>query len=338
MTAGRVVFIGAVHEAMNALAAVAHHPEVELSGVVTLSPELAANTSGVADIAGAARDLGLSPLLVEDVNAPSVVEHIQNLAPDLLVVVGWTRLIGVTLLQVPTMGCVGFHASLLPKNRGRAPVNWAIIRGESSTGNTMMLLDAGVDSGLIVDQRRVDITPDDTCQSVYERIATAGADMLRDNLGPLLRGEASLVRQDESSANMLPKRVPDMGVTDWTRSAQEIHDWVRGQTLPYPGAFTHFGGRRLMLWSSSLPAAPARGTLDGEAGEVIGLSDEGFHVQTGEGRILISSVSWAGQAPAPAVDWARAAHLRRGDRFDLPPEDHVLWSLGAGPRPVEMLP
>lgn len=339
MHAGRVVFIGAVHEAMDALAAVADHPEADMVGVVTLNDEVAAATSGFVDIAGAAEALGAQVLRVGDVNAPEVVEHIRGWAPDLLVVVGWTRLIGEELLAVPTHGCVGFHASLLPANRGRAPVNWAIIRGEKSTGNTMMLLDAGVDSGLIVDQRVVAIGPDDTCGTVYTEVAAAGADMLRDNLGPLLRGQASLQRQDESQVNMLPKRVPDMGVTDWSRTSQELHDWFRGQTHPYPGAFTHLAGRRLMVWSSAGPSARREGVPGGHApGEVEELADDGFLVRTGDGHLRITSVSWAGNEPVPAHEWAQSHRLREGDRFDPPPVDHVLWSLGKGPRPTEMLP
>src|SRR5699024_4620373 len=162
--------------------------------------------------ASRAAEHGVPVVLVDDVNSPESVSAIRELAPDLVAVVGWTRLIGDELLDLPSRGCVGFHASLLPHNRGRAPVNWAILRGEHETGNTMMLLDAGVDTGNIVDQRRTPIHPEDTCATVYERVAELGAAMLTGNMGPLLRGEVTPLRQDESKASLLPKRVPMMGV------------------------------------------------------------------------------------------------------------------------------
>ena len=133
-----------------------------------------------------------------------------------MVVTGWTRLLSAELLGVPAHGVVGFHASLLPRYRGRAPVNWAILRGEAGTGNTMMYLDACTDTGDIIDQQAVPIAPDDTCATVYAKVGEAGAAMLGRHLRALLDGTAPRRAQGPADGPPLPKRTPGMGITDWT--------------------------------------------------------------------------------------------------------------------------
>lgn len=334
MVVGRIVLIGAVHESLAAFHAVREHPSAELACVVTLTPELAHRTSGSVDLGGTAAAAGVDVMYVEDVNQPEVVVAIRDLSPDLIVVVGWTRLIGDELLAVPKRGCVGFHASLLPKHRGRAPVNWAILMGESETGNTMMLLDRGVDTGLILDQRSTTIGPDDTCASVYERVAVLGADMLRDNLVAVLDGTAQPREQDHASADVLPKRTPEMGVTDWSRSAQQVHDWIRALTIPYPGAFSHLSGRRVMLWASKRPAVDRPVEPGVAPGTIVETGPEGFWVATGSGTLLVTRAGDPGAPSSPAGEWSNLYGVSAGHRFEQPSPELVAWSLGRGPRPA----
>ena len=334
MTNGRVLLIGAVHESLAALNALAAHPQVDLVRVLTLTPELAAKTSGAIDLGGAAAALVVDVMYVEDVNKPEVVAEIRACDPDLIAVVGWTRLIHDELLALPRRGCVGFHASLLPRNRGRAPVNWAIIRGETQTGNTLMVLDQGADTGRIVDQRATPIDPDDTCGSVYERVAALGADMLTDNICALLDGTAPLLEQDDALANVLPKRTPDMGVTDWTRSAREIHDWIRALTDPYPGAFTHLEGRRVMLWASEHPKDDDPDATGLEDGTVLGVDPRGLRVVVGGGTLLLTRVGDPAEPPESAHHWCLRSGVVAGTQFEIPARDVVAWSLGQGPRPT----
>ncbi len=205
-----MLFVGAVHEARPALEAVLHH-DCQVVGLVTLEPGRAATTAGFVDLATAARQAGVPVLETGNLNHPGEVARVRDLKPDLIVVVGWTRLLGEELLALPRRGCVGFHASMLPHNRGRAPVNWAIIRGEKETGNTMMYLAGGADTGDIIDQQRVAIDDEDTCATVYDKVGEAGAAMLRRHLDGLLAGTAPRRCQDDSQANLLPKRTPDHG-------------------------------------------------------------------------------------------------------------------------------
>lgn len=327
----RVVLIGAVHEAMAAFHALVDHEYGELVAVVTLTETAGTSTAGFVDLAELAAPRGVPVIRVKNVNDAEAVAQIRRLDPALIAVVGWTRLIGEELLAVPTMGCVGFHASLLPRNRGRAPVNWSMLRGESTTGNTFMLLNAGVDTGQILDQRSTPIYLDDTCATVYERISGLGADMLTQLLQPLLQGEVRPSPQDESTATVLPARTPEMGVTDWQRSPVDVHNWIRAQTTPYPGAFTHYLSRRIWLWATEPPMmAPATA----EPGTILAIEGEAIRVSAGGGSILITSMGSSPSQRLSASEWVADVGAKRGDRFEIPSRDLVAWSLGLGPRPT----
>ena len=160
---GRILFVGAVHEAEPALRSVLN-AAAEVVGVYTFSEKVASRTAGFVDLEPLAREAGVPVFRTANLNSPKGIQRVRELAPDLVVAVGWTRLLGDELLAIPPRGCVGFHASLLPRHRGRAPVNWAILRGERETGNTMMFLAPGADTGDIIDQRPVTIDPDDQLQ------------------------------------------------------------------------------------------------------------------------------------------------------------------------------
>ena len=210
---GRVIFVGAVHEAVPALG-VLLDGDAEVAEVVTLPAERGRSAPPASsDLEPLARAHGIPVRRCADINSPQSVQHTRDLRPDLMVVTGWSRLLSAELLSVPPRGVIGFHASLLPRCRGRAPVNWAILRGETVTGNTMMMLNAGTDTGDIVDQLTVTITLDDTCATVYAKIGEAGADMLRRHLPALLDGTAPRRPQGEGGGPPLPKRTPGMGVT-----------------------------------------------------------------------------------------------------------------------------
>lgn len=330
MTGGRVIFVGAVHEAVPALGALLGSG-ADIAEVVTLPAERSASTSGFVDLEPLAAARGIAVRRCADINSADSVRHVRELRPDLIVVTGWTRLLSAELLGVPPRGVIGFHASLLPRYRGRAPVNWAILRGETVTGNTMMYLDAGTDTGDIVDQQIVPITPGDTCASVYARVGEAGADMLGRHLPALLDGTAPRRPQGPADGPPLPKRIPEMGITDWNRPARAVHDWIRALTRPYPGAFTFIAGRKLMLWASAVDGACA----GQPAGKVLGYDEDGVRVATADGVLVLASVSDAGDAPEAAYAWASRNSVRPGDQFEPVPPATAAWALGLAPRPAE---
>ncbi|MGH9044818.1 MAG: methionyl-tRNA formyltransferase [Acidimicrobiales bacterium] len=326
---GRIVFIGAVHEAEAALAALLESP-IEVVEVITVPED--SQPSGRVDLASLASAHKASLRRCADLNAPETLDHLRSLAPDLMVVVGWNRLLGPEVLSIPLRGCVGFHASLLPQNRGRAPVNWSIIRGETKTGNTMMYLDAGTDTGDIIDQLEVSIAQIDTCYTVYQKVAQAGATMLIGHLPGLMDGSAPRRRQASEPGEILLKRTPSMGITDWNRPATSVHNWVRGLTAPYPGAFSFLGGERLMLWESRDPCDEP---VSGAPGEILAIDDLGIVVAANPGSVRITVVSETGAAPQGAAAWASSGAKLQGLRFD--PVDPITsrWALGLGPAPLK---
>lgn len=331
-TSGRLVFVGAVHEAEPALRAVLDSA-ADVAAVVTSPVGTGTRLSGRVDLAPLALARGIPVLRTDDVNAPDLVKVIAATTPDLLVVIGWSRLVRPELLRVPRHGCVGCHASLLPRHRGRAPVNWAMIRGEPVVGNTMMLLSPDADTGDIVAQRTIDVEPDDTCATVYEKVGEAGADMLREHLPALLAGTSPRRRQRRGEGDLLPKRTPEMGVTDWTRPARALHDWVRAQTLPYPGAFTTIAGRKVMLWRSRVPVDDDAARC-ASPGRVLGMGPDGVHVGTGSGPLVVAEMSWDGEPPEPAESWCERVGIGPGATFDAVDPTIARWALGLGPRPV----
>ncbi len=187
---------------------------------------------------------------------------------DLLVVLGWSEILPGRLLRLPALGTVGAHASLLPHNRGSAPVNWAIIRGETRGGNTLMWLNDRVDEGQIADQLAFDITPYDTCKTVYDKVAETNREMLLRLVGRLEAGERPcMALENRTDEPLLPRRRLSDGEISWQRPAKEVYDFVRALTRPYPGAFSGLNGRRYLVWAASLlPDMPGLG----EPGAILG--------------------------------------------------------------------
>jgi methionyl-tRNA formyltransferase len=196
-----------------------------------------------------------------------------------------------------------------------------------------MMLDPGTDTGDIVDQQTVPITPDDTCATVYAKVGEAGAEMLRRQLPALLAGTAPRRPQGSADGPPLPKRTPGMGITDWNRPARAVHDWIRALTWPYPGAFTFLGERKVMLWAATPDTAAPQGAAPGD---VLGCDEGGVRVATADGTILLTSVSDAGDPPGPAAAWAARGSLRPGVRFEPVPPETAAWALGLGPKPAEL--
>ena len=257
-------------------------------GLVTLTPEAAAKVSGAVDLTSCAREAGVPVHLATNVNEPSCVAWIKTLRPDLLLVIGWTQLVRRELLSVPRVG-LGFHASLLPRYRGRAPINWALIHGEVETGNTMIVLEAGADEGDIVAQRAIPIEDADDCATLYEKVAATEVDMLREILPLAAEGRMPRRKQDPSQATVMPKRRPEDGGIDWGKTSRQLFNWVRALTHPYPGAFTSLDSTRVFVWKVAPEAAgPERA---GEIPGTVRVPGDGIpRVVTGDGWLRLTSV------------------------------------------------
>jgi len=198
----------------------------------------------VADVAAAH---GLAFIAPADPNAPDVVARIRALHPDFLFSFYFRRMLAPPLLEIPSRGALNMHGSLLPKYRGRAPVNWAVLQGEAETGATLHYMAEKPDAGDIVAQTAVTILPDETAREVFDKVTAAAAATLDRVLPALLAGSAPRTPQDLSQGSYFGGRRPEDGRIDWSRTSRQIHNLVRAVAPPFPGAFTSLGDRALRI-------------------------------------------------------------------------------------------
>lgn len=223
-------------------------------------------------------------LETEDINAPEVAGAIREAGGKLLLVTGWSQLLKKPLLELCERGAVGMHPTRLPEGRGRAPIPWTLIKGLAKSAVTLFHLTEGVDDGDIVGQIEFEVSREDDAASLYEKICDVYVQLVREHVPGLLAGSAPRAPQEHSQATYWPRRRPEDGLIDWSKSAREIYNWVRGLTHPYPGAFTSLEGERVHIWRArSQESGDGPG---GRPGEVVGSNAQGALVACGDGALL----------------------------------------------------
>lgn len=240
-------------------------------------------------VAALARGRGIPAYAPERVNTPEWIARIGALAPDLILSFYYRRLLGPEILQRARLGAYNMHGSLLPKYRGRAPVNWAVLHGERETGATLHFMVQRPDAGDIVDQQAVPIGPEDPARDVAARVATAARAVLERSLDRLLAGRPPRRPQDEAQATYCGRRTPADGRIDWQRDARSIFNLVRAVTHPYPGAFTEVDGKRLFIWWAR-PVADVAGRPGGI------VRARPLRVAAGKGGLEVIEWQWQGDA------------------------------------------
>ena len=237
----------------------------------------------------------------------TVAALLRELAPDCLVVVAYGRILPQEILDVPPRGCVNIHGSLLPRYRGAAPIQWSVIRGETVTGVTSMFMDAGMDTGDIIDTLTTPIGENETAGELFERLAPLGARLLSTTLAAIADGTVTRRPQNDAEATMAPMLEKAMGRLDLTRPARELHNQVRGMN-PWPGAFCTAGGKTLKIHETRVAAGSgAPGTL---------LCADPVTVACGEGALQLVTVQPEGKARMAAEAWLRGARLPQGARLE----------------------
>ncbi len=244
----------------------------------------------------------------EDPNEPAFVAAMSRLAPDFLFSCYYRHMLKAPLLALPRLGALNLHGSLLPRYRGRVPVNWVLVHGEAETGVTLHYMEEKADRGDIVAQERVPIAPEDTALTLFAKITAAAAKLLRRTYPELRAGTAPRIPQDHSRASYFGGRRPEDGLIDWQRPAAEIYNLVRAVTHPYPGAFTTLAGRRLFIWwGRPLPEFAAAGHAPGEITRA--LPGQGLVVATGQGGFLVERAQFEGEPEFLGPVWALFTHL-----------------------------
>jgi methionyl-tRNA formyltransferase len=245
------------------------------------------------------------PWRTTDINAPENIALLREIAPAFILSFYYRNMIGQEVLDIPRNGALNLHGSLLPRYRGRVPVNWAVINGESETGATLHYMVEKPDAGDIVDQEKVPILFTDTALDLFNKVTDAAVRVI-DRSWPLLAaGKAPRIPMDLAAGSYFGGRKPADGLIDWTKGAVRIYNLVRGVTHPYPGAFTYLDGRKVTIWQ----ARPKEGT--GEPGRVVSVNP--LLVGTGEGLLELLSLQLEGEEEVPASSFA--TRLNPGQMF-----------------------
>ena len=289
-------------------------------GLLVTQPDRPAGRGQVVQtgpLARFAKDRDIPILQPEDINTPANVRRIREARPDLLLVIAFGQKIGPELLRMPRHGAVNLHASLLPKYRGAAPINWALINGDPETGLSVIRMTDRIDAGDILGQRATVIQPDETAGDLMERLAKLGARLVTEVVREIPLDEAEPRRQNESQVSQAPRLKKLDGRIDWARAASEVHNHIRGVT-PWPGAFTGLaakaGGEPLRLVITRT-TVPVDASAAGEPGTILQAGAAGLDVATARGVVRILELTPAGKRPMTAAAFVNGCRIEPGARF-----------------------
>ena len=305
----RIVFMGTPDFSVGTLEAIlaAGH---QVAAVVTQpdKPKGRGKALQATPVKEAALAHGLTVYQPRKVREDSFLEELKKINPDVIVVVAFGQIIPRTILELPKFGCINVHASLLPKYRGAAPIQWAVIDGEEVSGVTIMRMDAGLDTGAMLSKVEVPLAEDETGGSLFDKLSEAGARQLVQTLDRLEDGTVQPEKQPEESPTGYARMITKAdGLIDWMKDAKSIERLIRGLN-PWPSAFTRLEGKNLKIWKAAVQEQDS-----GLApGTVISAGREGLSVQTGQGRLNILELQLEGKKRMEADAFLRGCTLETG--------------------------
>jgi methionyl-tRNA formyltransferase len=310
----RIVFCGTPHFAVPTFIHLLAQPDIEIAAVITQPdrPRGRGHQVSTSPMKEAAIAANVSVHQPEKIRSPDAQDLLKQLAPDCIVIIAYGQIIPARLLDIPKLGWINLHASLLPKYRGAAPINWAIANGETQTGVTTMRIDAGMDTGNILLQQEIDIALEETAPELAKSMAEAGAPLMLDTLRGLAEGKLTARAQNNEAASHAPLLKKEDGHIDWSRPAQEIYNRMRG-FAPWPGAYTSFRGQTCQLWAEPFSLR----TLTGSAPGTIFREDTQILIACGHATLLrLISVKVEGRKQISALEFANGARLTERERFE----------------------
>ena len=312
MTPLRLIFCGTPQFAVPSLKFLLQQPAFQILAVYTQPdrPRGRGNEISNSAVKEVALSAGLKVQQPTKIRAPEVEDELRAMEPDAIVIIAYGQIIPARLLSIPKFGWINLHASLLPKYRGAAPINWAIVNGENKTGNTTMRIDAGMDTGEILLQQELEIGKDETTPELASRLAERGAPLITETLRGIVSGSLVGRAQDNGQATLAPILKREDGLIDWALSAEQIYDRMRGFT-PWPGAYTKFRSQ-----SCHLRGTPVSNKLDDAlAGTIMSVGGK-LRVVCGQGSLLeLSTVKLEGRKQISAAEFVNGTRLQAGERF-----------------------
>ena len=312
----RIVFCGTPEFAVPTLKRLLAEPDFAIEAVVTQPdrPRGRGQRVSSSPVKDLALDAGLYVYQPEKIKSDSACEFFKRLAPDAVVIIAYGQIIPARLIEIPRLGWINLHASLLPKYRGAAPVNWAILNGETHTGLTTMQIDAGLDTGPILLQQALEIRRDETAPQLAQRLAEAGAPLVVATLRQLDRGEITPTPQDHAQATLAPLLKKEDGRITWSLPAQQIYNRIRALE-PWPGAFTTFRGKLCQVWGRPAAAPESTAAVGQPPGTLVAEKGE-LYVACGDMTWLqLEAVQLEGRKRVPAGDFTQGARLKPSEQF-----------------------
>lgn len=286
----------------------------EITAVVTQPDKPKGRSGQLVDspVKVCAMENGIPVLQPVKIKAQESVEALKQYEADVFVVAAFGQILSKEILQMPRLGCVNIHASLLPKYRGAAPIQWAIIDGEKETGVTLQQMDEGIDTGDILAQQTVAITEDDTGESLFEKLCEAGAALLVDTLPKLAAGQITPVKQNGEAATYAKMLTKELGNIDFNRPAGEIALLVRGLN-PWPSAYTYYENKMMKIWKASA-VEEADGAAAGaySPGEIAAVHKDSIDVACASGFLRICEIQPAGKKRMSVRDFMLGHHFKAG--------------------------
>ncbi len=309
----RVVFMGTPEFAVPSLQALLEAGH-DVCAVVTQPDRPAGRGQSLrySPVKQAALDNALPVLQPKRVSADEFMAKLRELKPEVVVVVAFGQKIPREILELPQFGCINVHGSLLPRYRGASPIHWAIIDGNHETGVTTMLLNEGWDTGDMLLQETVSISSEDTAGTLHDKLSTVGAELLVKTLAGLQAGSIRPRPQDDSQANYVRMLKKEDGLIDWSQSAQQLVNFVRGMQ-PWPVAYSYLGDRLVKVWW--LEPAQSLGEQQSQPGTVMIADGNQMVVSVGDGAVRLVSVQPESGKKMPAGDFVNGYRVKPGDRF-----------------------
>lgn len=272
-----------------------------------------ANVSDQTDLDMFAEQANIPLHRVDSINTDNVKSQIRKYAPELLFVIGWSRLVDSEVLNIPSVTAVGMHPAPLPRGRGRAPIAWSLIKGIDTTALSFFHLVEEADAGDLIGQKDIPIDRTDDAASLYQKVVAAGQELIREYYPQFEAGTVPREPQKNANATWWPKREPHHGLIDWTKSAAEVYNWIRGQTKPYPGAFSYLRDRKVTIWSANPPDDSTAFVTPGE----IAYTDTGaVGVGTWEGTLDLTELQVGDDESISADNLISEYDFEIGDRFE----------------------
>lgn len=260
-----------------------------------------------------ALERGIPVLQPERLRRPEAVDEVAALKPDLIVTAAYGQILPKAVLELPKFGCINVHGSLLPRYRGGAPIQYALLNGDAETGVTIMYMAEGLDTGDMISRVAVPITDEDTAGTLFDKLSREGAELLRRTLPELIAGTIQAVPQNDAEATYSPTLKREDERLDWSKPARELFNRIRGLN-PWPVAYTEHNGEVLKVWAAKPPQASGQASSSGsKPGTVLTVSGAGIEVEAGDGTLWLTEVQPAGRKAMDAAAFGRGGGIRVGD-------------------------